>query len=161
MGKIAAAACAATLALAVTGGAAAATTFTGGSVAGSGSVDTTFEGSHVAFQVTVGARGDAFGATGHLAMRFGTTVFQSQVRCVLVAGNSALVVGTLREPEGAATELIAEFVDNGNGRDAPPDATVAGLSAPSPFFDACFPTFVGFTDAFPVEHGNYVVRPEP
>jgi len=81
------------------------------------------------------------------------------VRCVLVAGNSALVVGTLTEPVDGFTELVAEIVDNGHGRNGAPDATIAGLSAPNPFFDACAPALVDFSDAFPVERGNFVVKP--
>ena len=141
------------LALLSAGGSSAASTFTGGSVAGFGSVQ------NVGFSVIVAAHGDATAATGRLTMISGDTRYDSSVRCVLVADNSALVVGTLTEPVDAFTELVAEIVDNGSGKNAPPDATIAGLAAPNPFFDYCAPSFVDFSDAFPVEHGNFVVTP--
>ena len=87
MRHIASAAGAVVLALTSVGGVAAAATatvFTGGSVTGSG---------FGTQQVIVAARGDATAATGRLTLVSGRTRYESSVRCVLVAGNSALVVG--------------------------------------------------------------------
>jgi hypothetical protein len=159
MRRIAVAAGVTAAALSLAGGAVAATVFTGGSVTGAGSVHTTFQGQDVTFRVIVAARGDATAATGRLTLVSGGTRYESTARCVLVAGNSAVVVGTLTEPVDGFTEILAEFVDNGHGRSGPPDATIAGLSAPNPLFDACAPSLVDFSDAFPVEHGNFVVKP--
>jgi hypothetical protein len=138
------------------GGAAAA--LAGGSVSGAGLVRTTFEGQPVEFQIIVAARGGPTGASGHVTMVSGGERFKASVDCVIVVGNGALVVGTLDEPVGGFTTLQVEIVDNGSGNDDPPDAAVGGLAAPVPF-DRCNPTAVDFSDTFPIEHGNFVVKP--
>jgi hypothetical protein len=155
MRRIAVAIAAVLAAAALAGGSAAAVGE--GSVAGSGFVDTTFEGIPVAFQIIVSAQGGPTGATGHVTMVFDHTRYNASVDCIVVVGNSALVVGTLDEPVGTANRLIVEVVDNGQGHKSPPDATVGGTAEPTPF-DPCFPSFINFGDAFPVEHGNFVVK---
>jgi hypothetical protein len=122
---------------------------TGGLVAGSGS--TAF-----GFSVEVGAHGTPASGAGELIERSASSVYVASVDCVLVFGNSALVVGTLKKPEGVFTKLVAEFVDNGNGAHAAPDEVVSGLAEGT--FDNCHPSLVDFSDAFPVVHGNFVVH---
>jgi hypothetical protein len=140
-------------------GAASAAVGTSGSVTGSGFVDTTFQGYQVQFRITVAAHGGPTGATGHMTMSgFRGQPLRADVDCVVVVGNAALVVGTLTEPTEFGSLLVSEFVDNGNGAKDPPDAALGGTAEPNPFFDYCFPTFIDFSDAFPVAHGNYVVR---
>lgn len=134
-------------------GVAAAAVPASGMVVGAGSVST------YDFAVIVEARGGPDGASGELSMRSAGTLYRASVDCVLVYGNSALVVGTLRHPQGTFTKLIAEFVDNGNGPNSPPDDVVAALAMPGPGPDDCHPTLVDFSDAFPVDHGNFIVRP--
>jgi hypothetical protein len=143
------------LALAATGVAIAA--FAGGSVAGAGFVRATFEGQTVEFRIVVGAHGDSADAHGRLVMLSEGTVYTASVDCVIVVDNAALVVGTLDEPVNGFTTLQVEIVDNGNGHDDPPDAAVGGLAAPGPF-DRCNPAAIDFSDAFPIESGNFVVR---
>ena len=138
------------VAAALAAGASGATAPVPGTVVGAGSV------SVYGFSVVVAAHGGPNGAIGVMSMISGGTHYDASVDCVLVYGNSALVVGTLRRPQGPATKLVAEFVDNGNGRHSPPDAVVAGIASAGP--DACHPTLVDFSDAFPVDHGNFVVR---
>ena len=150
-----------------------------GSATGTGFVDVTSpEFGHVAFSVTVAAHGGPAAATGRLIFRFGGVQYRARVDCILVVpnpiehgvpatGTGALVHAVLDEPSetpfGTVTAIGGEVVDNGEGAHSPPDAVIFGfeLFPPPPGFGACTPTFVDFGDAFPVEHGNFVVRSTP
>jgi hypothetical protein len=127
---------------------------TGGLAAGSGLV----RFGDFAFSISAGAHGDAEGARGTLAMTAGGNHYLATADCVLVFGNSALIVGTLKEPVGLFTKLVTEIVDNGNGASGVPDNAVSGLAMDFGGFDQCHPSFVSFSDAFPVVHGNFVVH---
>jgi hypothetical protein len=127
---------------------------TGGLAAGSGSV----KFGDFRFSITAGAHGDADGAQGTLAMTAGGDHYLATADCVLVFGNSALIVGTLKEPVGLFTKLVTEIVDNGNGASGVPDAALSGLATDFGGFDPCHPSFVDFSDALPVMHGNFVVH---
>jgi hypothetical protein len=126
---------------------------TGGMAAGSGLV----KFGDFAFSISAGAHGDATEAQGTLAMTAGGDHYLASADCVLVFGNSALIVGTLKEPVGLFTKLITEIVDNGKGASGVPDTALSGLATGGPF-DPCHPTFVDFSDALPVVHGNFVVH---
>jgi hypothetical protein len=150
-----------------------------GSVAGTGLVNfASPEFGQVTFAVTIAARGGPTGATGRVVWRYGDTIFTARVDCILVVpnpiehgvpatGTGALVHAVLDEPSetpfGTVTAIGGEVVDNGEGAHSPPDAVIFGfeLFPPPPGFGACTPTFVDFGDAFPVEHGNFVVRSTP
>lgn len=126
---------------------------TGGHVAGEGLV--TFGGS--TFQLSIGAHGDATYAEGSLKMKVGKDQYRADPVCVVVFDKGALVVGTLRTPVDGFTTLIAQVLDNGHGRNDPPDIALAGLT-PDPASLQCHPSALDFTGGSPVTHGNFVVH---
>jgi hypothetical protein len=130
---------------------------TSGSVHGDGS----FSAGTATYQVSVDADGGRADAKGHLELRSAGSDFHASVDCLLVFGNQALVVGTIDDkhsPVAPGTRLVAEFVDNGQGRNAPPDAVIAGTELDPAGVDPCNPSLVDFSDAFPATRGNFVVR---
>jgi hypothetical protein len=134
------------------------TSFGPGSVTGSGRASVATPGGVYSFQLEVSARGDADGATGHLSLTDASGRYRADADCVLVAGNAAGVVGTITEGPDAGELLVAEVVDNGHGAHGAPDAAVAGPQAVVPGFDPCHPSLMDFSDAFPLDHGNFTVR---
>lgn len=134
------------------------TSFGPGAVTGSGKASVETPDGVYSFQLEVSARGDANGATGNLTLSDGSGRYRAGALCVLVAGDAAEVVGTITDGPDAGELLVAEVVDNGHGAQGVPDAAIAGTQAVLPGFDPCHPSLIDFSDAFPVDYGNFTVR---
>jgi hypothetical protein len=106
------------------------------------------------------AQGGPAGATGYIAMQDGRSLWVARVKCMIVVGNGAWVVGNLTRPgPNHTTELIAEIVDNGSGN-PPRDQALIGFANPPPaeFGPECSAT-PNFSDAMVITRGDFVVRP--
>jgi len=129
------------------------------SARGSGTIEFASNREHISFSAVERADGTATGSAEVHDISAGVTV-HIDVNCLNVIGNVATISGIVTRssdptgvPEGF--EGIFQVVDNGEGKDAPPDfMSQANFFAVGTGNDCHAP---GEFDLVPVEHGNVQV----
>jgi hypothetical protein len=116
-------------------------------------------------QAHVNAKGDATDATGHYFTRIdtgviGTLEHSGSALCINAVGNTALVkelVETSNSPfTPVGSAIFRKVVDNGSGRNDPPDESAALINAP--VAGDCPPPDAVPIATNPIDQGNFVVR---